>query len=117
MSTELTLLGVPSSAGAHFAGQERAPAHLRAAGLVDTLTARGRVVRDLGDTTHASFVTDPGQRRSQSLPRVATVAREVAERVADAYASDSTLCVLGGDCSVLLGVASGLLRHVERLGL
>jgi hypothetical protein len=31
-------LGAASSAGSHYAGQERAPAALRAAGLIDRLT-------------------------------------------------------------------------------
>ncbi len=35
------VIGVPSSAGAHHAGQERAPDALRAAGLLDRLAAAG----------------------------------------------------------------------------
>jgi arginase len=43
------LLGVPTSAGSHNAGQDKAPAALRAAGLAERLAGRGVSVRDFGD--------------------------------------------------------------------
>ncbi|TMD43326.1 MAG: hypothetical protein E6I88_01855 [Chloroflexi bacterium] len=51
----LGLLGVPSSAGAHGPGQEKAPSALRAAGLVEALRAGGLSVDDLGDLPLAAF--------------------------------------------------------------
>src|SRR5688572_14195032 len=41
MSVELAVIGVPTSAGAHHAGQDRAPAALREHGFVDKLQAAG----------------------------------------------------------------------------
>ena len=46
----LTLLGVPTSAGAFAPGQEQAPRALRRAGLVDKLRAGGAEVADQGDS-------------------------------------------------------------------
>jgi arginase family enzyme len=40
-ATELSVLGVPTSAGAHHAGQDLAPAALREHGFVDALQAAG----------------------------------------------------------------------------
>ena len=42
-------IGVPTSAGAHHAGQDRAPAALREAGLLDKLRAAGVAITDAGD--------------------------------------------------------------------
>jgi arginase len=43
------LIGVPSSAGAHYPGQEKTPATLRAAGTEDRLTRAGISITDYGD--------------------------------------------------------------------
>ena len=48
MTRALTVIGVPCSAGAHHAGLERAPAALRAAGLLGRLRRSGREVSDAG---------------------------------------------------------------------
>jgi arginase len=47
--SDWAMIGVPSSAGAHHGGQERAPDALRGAGLPDRLTAAGESVQDKGD--------------------------------------------------------------------
>ena len=41
------VIGVPSSAGAHHAGQDRAPAALRDAGLIERMRAAGLSVTEL----------------------------------------------------------------------
>ncbi len=113
----LALIGVPSSAGGRRTGQEGAPAAFRAAGLVERLQAKGLDVADLGDLPSVSFRPDPEHPRQQNLPLVVEVARQTAERVDRALASRRAPLVLGGDCSLSLGVIAGLLRHHPRLGL
>jgi arginase len=113
----LALIGVPSSAGARRTGQEKAPAAFRAAGLPDRLRAKGLEVADLGDLPSVSFRPDPEHPGRQNLPLVVDVARQAADRVDRALASRRLPLVLGGDCSLSLGVISGLLRHRPRLGL
>ncbi len=54
-STQLAIVGVPSSAGARRVGQEEAPSALRAAGLVSSLTELGFDVNDHGDCPRAEF--------------------------------------------------------------
>ena len=55
----LTAIGVPCSAGAHHGGLERAPAALRAAGLLDRLRQAGWEVADAGGLTEVNPTHDP----------------------------------------------------------
>jgi arginase len=112
----LTLLGVPTSAGAFTPGQERAPAALREAGLVDALTQRGVEVRDLGDSAVWRWRPDRERPRAQNLGAVTEIARETGARV-QAALGDGPLLVLGGDCSIELGTLAGHLAHRESVGL
>src|SRR6266550_7744948 len=111
------LIGVPSSAGAHGPGQEKAPAALRNAGLLGALRETGLELEDLGDLPVTRFQPDPANRKRQSLPQVIAVARQVADRVAAAVERGLVPLVLGGDCSITLGVVAGLLRRQPDLGL
>ena len=117
MAGPLALVGVPTSAGTHGPGQEKAPGALRAAGLVPALEAAGAEVRDEGDLPVAMYraaVADPRQR---DLEGVAEVAGRVAGRVAEVLGRGMTPLVLGGDCTITLGVVAGFARHADDLGL
>jgi len=111
------LIGVPSSAGAHGPGQEKAPSALRKAGLLGALREAGLELEDLGDLPVARFAPDSGDRKRQSQSRVVKVARQVAESVAGAVERELIPIVLGGDCTITLGVVAGLLRYQTDLGL
>jgi arginase len=113
----LGLIGVPSSAGAHGPGQEKAPAALRQAGLLGALREAGLEVEDLGDLPVTRFQPDSANRKRQSRSRVIAVARQVADRVAAAVERDLVPLVIGGDCTITLGVVAGLLRQQPDLGL
>ena len=52
---KIALIGAPSSAAAFFAGSEKAPAALRAAGLVERLQTAGYEVTDYGDCAPRLF--------------------------------------------------------------
>ena len=117
MAGPLALVGVPTSAGTHGPGQEKAPGALRAAGLVPALEAAGAEVHDEGDLPVAMYraaVADPRQR---DLEAVAEIAGRVADRVAGVLARGMTPLVLGGDCTITLGVVAGFARHTGDLGL
>ena len=102
------VIGVPSSAGAHHAGQDRAPDALRAAGLLDRLAAAGESVQDTGNLPEAPFAVDHDHPGARNLPAVARVAREVADAVAAAAGTGRLPLVMGGDCTITLGVIAGL---------
>jgi arginase len=117
MAGDWVIIGVPSSAGAHHAGQERAPAALRAAGLIEALTAAGVPVTDAGDLPGAVFEVDHEHPRARSLPAVVRVAREVADAVAGHAAAGRRPLVIGGDCTITLGVVAGFRLTAPGVGL
>jgi arginase len=113
----IALIGVPTSAGSHGPGQENAPQALRRAGLVEGLRAAGLEVEDHGDlptTRHQAHAADPRQR---NLDRVVEVAARVADRVHAALDRGQRPLVLGGDCTITLGVVAGFARHGDDLSL
>src|SRR5262249_58496716 len=113
--SDWVMIGVPSSAGAHHAGQERAPDALRAAGLVERLGAAGESVVDTGNLPGAAFAVDRDHPGSRNLPAVVRVARQVADAVAGAE-DGRPLLVVGGDCTITLGVIGGFPRRRPALG-
>ncbi|MEU7712843.1 arginase family protein [Micromonospora chalcea] len=104
-----TVVGAPSSAGAHTPGVERAPAALRAAGLLDLLRD-GADVEDSGDVPGFRWRPDPAYPRGQNAGAVAAVASAVADRVAGALGRGRVPLVLGGDCTVTVGLVAGCAR-------
>jgi arginase len=115
--SEWTIIGVPTSAGAHHAGQELAPDALRAAGFPDALRAAGLVVTDEGNLPAAVFEADHDCGSGRNLPAVARVARQVADRVAGLAAAGRRPLVLGGDCTITVGAVAGLKRAHRDVGL
>jgi arginase len=111
MIGELGMLGVPSSAAAHGPGQERAPAALRAAGLPRRLFEAGLAVVDYGDLPVVRWRPDRRQRRPHNLDAVLGVLRQTAGRVGAILADGRLPLVLGGECTVTIGVLSACLDH------
>src|SRR4029453_5620509 len=103
----VAVIGVASSAGTHHAGQDRAPAALRAAGFTDKLRAAGLTVEDRGDLVPEIFVADERGATARNLAAVVRVARATAVAIADALADGALPLVLGGDCTITLGVVAG----------
>jgi arginase len=116
VSDRLAIIGAPSSAGAYAPGQEKTPAALRAARLVELLAARGIPVDDLGDIAGFRWRTDKAKPRAMNASTVTTVAKATAERVASALATDAAALVLGGDCTIELGTVAGALRGTQSVG-
>ncbi len=117
MAPAVTVIGAATSAGSHHAGQEHAPAALRAAGFVARLADIGLDVIDLGDVVTATFTPDAVTATARSLAEVVLVARAVADAVDGALAAGRLPVVLGGDCTITLGVMAGVLRHHPDSGL
>lgn len=113
----VALIGAASSAGGRQVGQEQTPALFRRLELVPRLRALGLDVDDLGDIATVAYRPDPVNRRRQNLALVAAVARQVAARVEQAASSGALPLVIGGDCTVTLGVLAGLASAHPRLGL
>jgi arginase len=111
MKKTVALIGVPSSAGAHWPGQEKAPGYLRDAGLVSHLEAADLDVVDLGDLPTVRFRPDKEHHDRKNLAGVVEVSRRVADQVDLALQRHAIPLVIGGDCTIGLGVMAGFLRH------
>ena len=107
MTRTLHIIGAPSSAGAYAPGQERAPAALREAGLLDRLRARGVTVDDHGDVPGFRWRVDREHPRAMNSEPAVAVAEAVSKRVADSLAAGAAVLVLGGDCTVEIGTVAG----------
>lgn len=116
MTVALDVIGVPSSMGAFAPGQEKAPAALRAAGLVEQLVASGLDIEDRGDAPVRRWFPDRDHPRAQHVGAVVEAATETAVRVRTSVQRGRLALVLGGDCTVGLGTIAGL-RDAASLGL
>ena len=103
----VSVLGVPTSAGSHNPGQEKAPAAWRAAGLIGELKAAGLDVEDRGDLPAAPYHPVEPADGLRDTDRVVEVARQVASEVAAIRAAGRLPLVLGGDCTITLGALDG----------
>jgi len=115
---KLTVIGAPTSAGSHNAGQEDAPAALRAAGLVEQLREAGADVKDAGDLPPTPYRPQGVGIAARDVERVAGFLRLLVDRVAEIARGGRVPLVLGGDCTITLGVVAGLQAAApDRLGL
>jgi arginase len=117
MSRTFGLIGVPSSVGAHWPGQEKAPAALRRAGLIARLSAAGIALMDEGDLPTMRCRVDRTTNPAQTIAQVQSVAKQLADRVEPVIQAGYIPLVIGGDCTITLGVLAGLLRHGDDLAL
>ncbi len=111
------IVGVPSSAGARQTGQEQAPRAYRKAGLTERLRSAGLTVTDFGNLPEIPFRPDQQHPKAQNLQLVVDVAKRVANQVEGAVRDNALPVVLGGDCTITLGVVAGLISHAPNLGL
>ena len=69
MTKEITLIGAPSSVAAHAPGQEKTPALLREAGLLEDMKAAGLTVKDTGNLARFSLSCRPEKPLSAQCAR------------------------------------------------
>lgn len=116
-ASDIALIGAPSSAGARMAGQEQAPKALRDAGLVQSFRSNGFEVQDLGDIPRVTFSPDADQPKQQNLPLVLNSLNEVRNKVDSALVDKRWPLVIGGDCTITIGVLAALNEHYPSLGM
>jgi arginase len=81
---------------------------LRELGLVEALRAAGRDVVDAGDGPLQVWRPDRENPRAMNLPAVVESVQAVGQAVAKAIQADADVLVIGGNCTVALGVMSAL---------
>jgi arginase len=114
---KIALIGAPSSAAAFLPGSEKAPAALRAAGLVEKLQNAGYEVHDLGDCPPRLFADDEEHRRARNLPEIIAGLNDLKLRAEVAVKSGALVLVLGGDCAQVIGLLTGARRYYKHLNL
>src|ERR1043165_8122720 len=117
MTHTFGLLGVPSSAGAHWPGQEQAPAALRRAGLISHLTDAGVALVDYGDLPLVRCRAERTTNPALSFAQVRAVALQLAGKVEQIVRAGQLPLIIGGDCTITLGVLAGSLREQPDLAL
>jgi arginase len=108
--SRVSVIGVPNSAGSYAAGQDLAPAALRAVGLIDALVAAGLVVHDDGDLPEQPWKPDRAHPYAQNVEQVESCLRELTDRLTPLFRAGDTVLVLGGNCTIALSVVAGLQR-------
>jgi arginase len=94
-----------------------APKALRNAGLVRELQNRGVSVNDLGDLPTVRWQVDRDNPHAMNAGMVVETALSTAKQVENIVGSHSFILVLGGDCTVEIGVVAGFLGSGGRTGL
>lgn len=116
-SNQLTIIGAPSSAGAYSPGQEKTPDALRDTGIISFLETEGATVKDKKNVPGFRWKVDKENTRAMNVDQVYSVAKKVAGKVHESLKENSKVLVLGGDCTVELGVVAGCLEVSENIGL
>jgi arginase len=114
---KIALVGAPSSAAAFMPGGEKAPAALRAAGLIERLQSIGYEVNDLGDCPAQLFADDDEHKRARNLPAIVKSLNELKPRAEMAVKSGALVLVLGGDCTQVIGLLTGARRYYRHVNL
>jgi arginase len=108
--SRISIVGVPNSAASYAAGQDLAPEALRSAGLVEALSAVGLDVYDDGDLPHQMWRPDRSHPLAQNVDRVTESLQQLADRLEPLLARGDFALVLGGNCTIALGVMAAMRR-------
>ena len=100
------MFGVPSSAGAHAGGTERAAFVLRQAGLLEALRAAGANVVNLSDLSMFPYRDDAAHPTARNAEVVACALRATGDEMRRALREGFTI-VVGGDCTLIVGALAG----------
>jgi arginase len=114
---KIALIGAPSSAAAFSPGSEKAPAALRAAGLVEKLKGIGYEVTDFGDCAPQLFAEDDDHKRARNLPAIMASLHDLKPRAEQAVKSGALVLVLGGDCTQIVALLTGARRYYKSINL
>lgn len=114
---KIALIGAPSSAAAFLPGSEKAPAALRAAGLVERLRDAGYEVTDHGDCAPRLFADDEEHKRARNLKEIVAGLNDLKLRAEAAVKSGALVLVLGGDCAQPIGLLAGARRYYKHINL
>jgi arginase len=114
---KIAIIGAPSSAAAFLPGSEKAPAALRAAGIVERLQSIGYEVTDLGDCSPRLFADDDEHKRARNIPEIVASLNDLKPRAELGLKSGALVLVLGGDCTQIIALLTGARRYYKHINL
>jgi arginase len=109
--------GVPTSLGSYSPGQEKAPQAFRNAGFPEMLRKQGLKVVDYGDLPVRRWRPDKTSLLAQHWEAVVACVRETEAHLSQAVSQRHIPVVIGGNCTIALGVVAAHLKTSESLGL
>lgn len=115
--SRLSVVGFPSSAGSYAAGQDLAPAALRAAGLIEALARAGVDVHDDGNLPAQVWHPDREHPLAQNVGDVVSGLQSLAARLRPLFERGDRVLVLGGDCTIVLAAMAALADDDQMAGL
>jgi arginase len=117
MGQTIAYLGVPTSLGSYAPGQEKAPQAFRAVGFSSMLQEQGLKVVDYGDLPVRRWHPDKKNLLAQHWAAVLACVQETEAHLAEPVSQGHIPVVIGGNCTIELGVVAANLRSCKNLGL
>jgi arginase len=117
MGLTIAYAGVPTSLGSYGPGQEKAPQAFRNAGFPEMLRKEGLAVVDYGDLPVRRWRPDRKNLFAQHWEAVVTCVQETEVHISQAVSQGQVPVVIGGNCTIEMGVVAAHLRKCDRLGL
>ncbi|HKM83941.1 MAG TPA: arginase family protein, partial [Candidatus Acidoferrum sp.] len=115
--SKIALISAPSSAAGFAPGTEKAPAALRAAGLIEKLQSIGYEVTDFGECAPRLFADDDEHKRARNIPEIVAALNDLKPRAELAVKSGGLVLVLGGDCVQSVALLAGARRYYKHFNL
>jgi arginase len=114
---KIALISAPSSAAGFAPGTEKAPAALRAAGLIEKLQSIGYEVTDFGECAPRLFADDDEHKRARNISEIVASLNDLKPRAELAVKSGGLVLVLGGDCVQSVALLAGARRYYKHFNL
>ncbi len=114
--SKIGVIGVPYNTGSKGISIEKGAESLRNAGVISSLQ-RFSNVTDFGDLKVALPAADCSNPKLLKPNQVEVLCRTLADRVKTAAVAGFLPFIVGGDCSVLMGIIEGLRSLNRRIGL
>lgn len=112
----IDIIGAPIGVGGNHEGSALGPAAMRAAGLIQRLSASGFDVHDCGDAAPKIFPNLRDSARLRHLGLIAGWARALSESAYSALSANGLPIIVGGDHSVSFGSVNGVARFHHEQG-
>src|SRR5579864_1095519 len=117
MRPTIAYAGVPTSLGSYCPGQEKAPKAFRDAGFPEMLRKEGLTVVDYGDLPVRRWHPDKKNPLAQHWEAVVACVQETEAHLSEAVNQGHVPVVIGGNCTIELGVVAANLKECQSLGL